>query len=777
MANDVDEDTYLDEPRQRHVPVRDRVLEVLEFMKSKGFKSYRSFQQAFFDSEDETVRRRAGVFFQRGGFRETLDLMTKHCRFGGGKRVTSQATEVLREEIGQEIMALCLRLLDQEMEALGKVPGLRLKEEDVSSKDVESFSFTAHMRIYEEHAPCLTNVIRKLCNVRSDSAVCPPEDLLPELTNEPEDGAAQGEGDTQEVDEITDEVEEVHEWGLPFVPLAFEVPLPEASKRKQRRRKKNTYALASSVISQMLYARSSRINRFQTVLGFWMQGGAVARRVQTVLGQLGIVCSYGKSIDAMQAFGMSQRQEMRSLAAAGRPFMMCWDNLVRTEMKEEETLLNRRQLLSMTSGYIQFLHIPPPPATSADPRSPDHWMQRAYENIMDCLAGDDAVSLPKRLLQVHEPNYANLEPFDLLFVQSIQSHQPLIARAHVGALLKRFVGAAALDVFRTVEGRKLRLPELPNGPEYYTIPSVKSQLYILPIFDVDETTIDGTSRLVDLILAELNLEAAELVGRHVDTVGDQLSNARVRSLQELRVRDFTEHRFGFAGIKPGYFHVCIAFVNAIFRCNWGREDGRDPGSLARFVTVLGRSAVNKSVSDFNACSRFILQVFDAYVLAGLITIANEWAIAENQSAVKSVKDLRVAVERNNWDTLVETVVRRFFPMTKIQHLRGKATAPLAEMYAQRRAAIMAKRKQERSREEIQFSSAAGRRRFMTENAREERDIVYENALLMCQQLLMYKDFYSAMRAGHAGRMEKDLEVAMVMFAGCGKSNYAKEMME
>jgi len=45
----------------------------------------------------------------------------------------------------------------------------------------------------------------------------------------------------------------------------------------------------------------------------------------------------------------------------------------------------------------------------------------------------------------------------------------------------------------------------------------------------------------------------------------------------------------FAGIKPGNFHVCLAFIDAIFRCNWGRNDGRDPGSLSRFVNILGRS--------------------------------------------------------------------------------------------------------------------------------------------------------------------------------------------
>lgn len=154
--------------------------------------------------------------------------------------------------------------------------------------------------------------------------------------------------------------------------------------------------------------------------------------------------------------------------------------------------------------------------------------------------------------------------------------------------------------------------------------------------------------------------------------------------------------------------------------------------------------VNKSLSDFNACSRFILQVFDGYVLAGLITIANEWAVAANQGTVKSVKDLRAAVEHNNWATLLETVIRRFFPMSKTEYLREKAAASLSEVYTQRRTEIMSKKRLDRTREEIEFSSVAGRKKFMAENAHKRRDIVYEKALLICQQLLVYKDFYSAM---------------------------------
>jgi len=90
---------------------------------------------------------------------------------------------------------------------------------------------------------------------------------------------------------------------------------------------------------------------------------------------------------------------------------------------------------------------------------------------------------------------------------------------------------------------------------------------------------------------------------------------------------------------------------------------------------------------------------------------------------------------------------------------------------------MAKKKSERTAQEIEISTAKYKEKYIAERCVQSRDIVCENALIMLQQMLVYKDFHDAMRGGHSGRMEKDLEIAMVMFAGCGKSNYAKEMME
>jgi len=266
-----------------------------------------------------------------------------------------------------------------------------------------------------------------------------------------------------------------------------------------------------------------------------------------VLNQLGIICSYDKSLRAMHNFGLSQQQEMQEKVTGGTPFMLCWDNLVLTEKKEEETLHNRRMLLSMKSGYVQFLHIPPPPPSAENRNNPDHWMLAAYSNIMGTIQnnGTRGIGLPECPLEVAEPRYHAVDPFDLLFVGSIQKHQPLIARGHAARILQRFCGTS-LDVYKAPGGTRPVLPALPDGPEYYTIAEVKSSLYVLRIFDVDETTLDGTSRLVDLLMEDLNFAAKDLNDHQVDMVGD---HARVRSLQQLRVRDYSEHRMAFAGIK------------------------------------------------------------------------------------------------------------------------------------------------------------------------------------------------------------------------------------
>ena len=110
-------------------------------------------------------------------------------------------------------------------------------------------------------------------------------------------------------------------------------------------------------------------------------------------------------------------------------------------------------------------------------------MVNAYKNIMNAMQSNQncGIGLPKCLLEVKEPQLDTVIPFDLLSVGSIQKHQPLIAYGHIARILQRFCGSS-LSVYQAPNGRHPVLPSVPDGPEYYTIPEVKSSLYVLRIF-------------------------------------------------------------------------------------------------------------------------------------------------------------------------------------------------------------------------------------------------------------------------------------------------------
>jgi hypothetical protein len=149
---------------------------------------------------------------------------------------------------------------------------------------------------------------------------------------------------------------------------------------------------------------------------------------------------------------------------------------------------------------------------------------------------------------------------------------------------------------------------MPTTGDYCCIDAHRSEMYTFPVTDLDETTIDGTAKILEAISRDIGIELEQLVGRHVDINGDNLTNRDIRSLKELRVRDETAARMQFASVKSGLLHFLMAQVDSIFRCHMGRADGRQPGSLARFISVLGRTGVNAKIQDFNACLRFLFQI-------------------------------------------------------------------------------------------------------------------------------------------------------------------------
>ena len=255
--------------------------------------------------------------------------------------------------------------------------------------------------------------------------------------------------------------------------------------------------------------------------------------------------------------------------------------------------------------------------------------------------------------------------------------------------------------------------------------------------------------------------------------GDQLTYKNLKSLKEMRSREAEPERFAFTVGKPGFFHVSMAMVNAVMRCNWGRVGGREPGCLSRFAAVLGRSRVDTQAMDFQASYRLIDHVLRGYIAAGLMARASLRA-GFTISTIPALKDwIRV----NDWTALVNDIIVYYFSFSKVAWQRKMADEKALAQYEIQRNIIMAKRKSDRSTDDTYFISKAGKMAFVRRHSVTQRDKVLENSILFMMQALLAVDFQQSMRKGAVGRLEVDIKMMMFCFHGCGKTNYAQLLRE
>jgi len=191
-----------------------RIIAVLEFMKRAEFHTLSGFIWTFFSSDRDTVKRRAGKFFQHGGFGTCVSAMLQHWRFGPCRRTTKGVTILFRKELGEEIGDLFLRIMENEIDELKKNASLQLKPDSVKSSDIEDFLFAKYMNHYDSHAPTLTWLIKRLCKVTEGNSVTRSDEGMLLLTDE-ESKTAKGSDEEEEVDISSDNDDEILKFGIP----------------------------------------------------------------------------------------------------------------------------------------------------------------------------------------------------------------------------------------------------------------------------------------------------------------------------------------------------------------------------------------------------------------------------------------------------------------------------------------------------------------------------------------------------------------------------------
>ncbi|TFK58861.1 hypothetical protein BDN72DRAFT_806316 [Pluteus cervinus] len=283
----------------------------------------------------------------------------------------------------------------------------------------------------------------------------------------------------------------------------------------------------------------------------------------------------------------------------------------------------------------------------------------------------------------------------------------------------------------------------------------KTELYPLPTWNIDESTIIGNAEVDKAIITALGLDKVPNFWEHVRFQGgDQLSIARLRALEIIRAGQEEGYDAFFWGAwMPGLFHAKMADILGLLLIHWGKPNAgtRNPGSLAFHNTCLDRLPITiTSPPNFRICRDLIFVSLYARILHCLLRVSGFATLEEYTDKVKS------------WSMLynhVEKLYDQFLNISTVDDLRWK-------------------RKEEvRSQEsDSDHDSADEGEDGPPKPPLTQGDMVYEGAVLFLRDALISREFTEAIKAGDSGRVYLVLKKMCLSFRGSGRVKYAHELL-
>jgi hypothetical protein len=531
---------------------------------------------------------------------------------------------------------------------------------------------------------------------------------------------------------------------------------------KRKHKAKEKVLAAIMVIAEIAFTRSRNCNAAQMMIGYYLFATRTGKRVMGVLNHLGISASYDTVRRALKG-NAEKVHALISQRARQHPIALTYDNLANKHNAATETLLNKSSMQCFTACGIIFLKLSPSLAkrlgkSTQDPMlAPDRALpvetreSARARRRRPAAPMDNKPGLRADLLIHRDPDWSSLQPGDIVNIEADQNYWAPIAKALMCRVLKKFFPREMKRSEEDAGVASIAMPQL------YKVPLGSSDLHTLATLELDESTIDGNLAVLEALATDqLGLTLEELAdGRLIPVSGDQMTVARIVSGQFLRIRDFPEHRMLWAKTLSGMLHTRMAMIHAIYLSHPGRADGRDPASLSKFVKLLGRTKIKEGCPNLNASQELLQQVGEGHVLAALI----------ERTGARGFDGLREKVASGEWKRAVDSIVDDdWLRLDFVDRLREDARDEArVEVATSEDPPVVG---------ETAKQSEARKQKATTAAELGKRDIVFENALLLMQQALLYEDYHDAIRSGDSGRIERSSDIVCVMFQGLSKlKNY------
>ena len=436
------------------------------------------------------------IYGSKGKAGTIIELLFNGCV--QERRATQKYKRELRDSIGPTINPIIEYILESEFEDIENDERVNRVPSKVNSRWAREFNFQNIEAAFREKTPMSWKLMCALGGVKETSPDydeksdnVPPGDMFRQCDDEA------SRNDTTEEDE-------------------------ECEGRRKGGTRRDHKLMVTTAMAILLNSRNQKVNYFQAMVALTAQGYGVPKRVLTLMNRFGIAVSYGTIVRIENIVAEASMKEIKELSR--RPTGAAYDNLVKEQNVEEETMDNRSSLYKLTVNLVWQLKIP-------------------------SLVASQGGQLIRNECFIKDPDYDNADPLDILGMHNL------------GEFLRPQIEGLICDTLWALFGEYMQKnPNLPGRkrllrPVLHKIDTRVDELFVGPTLGIDPGTVTGNIEVLEAIGSLLGVDPKTMVDRVMPIVGDMTTVIMMRHAKEYRKRDIEHNRFQHVDPWAGFLHT------------------------------------------------------------------------------------------------------------------------------------------------------------------------------------------------------------------------------
>lgn len=268
----------------------------------------------------------------------------------------------------------------------------------------------------------------------------------------------------------------------------------------------------------------------------------IPKRCLSLLNRLGVVVSYSTVTRTLRESAGACLAEMREICASC-PTGVVYDNCNLEEKVGTETSTNRGSQAKLTVGFMYKLH---PPGESTGPLV--------------------------RELCLKEPNYDNIDLFDLLGLNAMGKFWRREVEALICSVLWEYCGEEMSEVVRDTQGVVVEGRTRIRRQVLHQLAPRVDEFYMFPTQKIDPGTSKGNGEVIEIFGELTGLTGEVMLDRIQPFVGDLATTLMQRNLLNYRKRDVEKRRLRHVDPWSGYLHTSFGGYLLSNQSHGGKAD-------------------------------------------------------------------------------------------------------------------------------------------------------------------------------------------------------------